>query len=725
MSEGFKFQLRGDTAAGWTAANPVLLEREIGLELDTRKFKIGDGATAWSGLTYWTAGAAGGPITLDSLTDVDTTGLSPGDVLTYDGADWSPQPPDPVPATLDDLTDVTTTGAVSGNVLGYNGTNWLPTTPAAVGSGDGPGTEVYFSSLTGATDDAKLAAGMTAINALTLRGVTIVLDENRDYTFHNQVTLYNGFSIRGAFRPQDQARSSRPIGNRVLLRMTGTGLPKGWLKPPAGNIFGVSVTNLSIDADASSCLVDGNEDVTGVLWTSVFRDISIQNAYSVLGKPTNKLLVTACTVDGWWNINNVQERAWQIGGSDFFFQPSMMLLDSPPTVLADSKYLASMDFISNSWWSNVYCTAEQHSGLLLTASSSLTSTSSTSNWLRQWVIEGRNSGAPCYGALIRVTGGFWFMRDLRLAFAMANPALSGHGDKGVVHVAGGVVTLDGVTYEKGSTPESTPLLYASAGKVRVSNVQAIGTWTGKPIVKQSVAGLITADDTVTLQTALAAAPLTGAGNVTSGAANTGTTLTINKPANLADGDLLVAVVGARASSAVYTTPPTGWTRVDPNVDNTAAGVIRLYYKKITTASGEAASYTWAGGASGRHAGVMFRVTGHDTTVPIDGTAGDVATLVSTPDRIILPAVTTVTENALLVALGWSSTTGGTIGTFTRAGMTQVGTANTTTGASESAMTALTETVPAVGSTGTRSITGSPTAAYSTGSGYMVAIRSAG
>lgn len=50
---GVTIQTRGGAAAEWTAANPVLAEREIGLETDTRKFKVGDGLTAWADLDYW------------------------------------------------------------------------------------------------------------------------------------------------------------------------------------------------------------------------------------------------------------------------------------------------------------------------------------------------------------------------------------------------------------------------------------------------------------------------------------------------------------------------------------------------------------------------------------------------------------------------------------------------------------------------------------------------
>ena len=47
-----QLQLRGDTAANWNAANPVLADREMAIETDTRQFKVGDGATAWNALPY-------------------------------------------------------------------------------------------------------------------------------------------------------------------------------------------------------------------------------------------------------------------------------------------------------------------------------------------------------------------------------------------------------------------------------------------------------------------------------------------------------------------------------------------------------------------------------------------------------------------------------------------------------------------------------------------------
>lgn len=47
-----KIQLRGDTKANWLLANPVISEREMVLETDTGKYKIGDGVNNYADLSY-------------------------------------------------------------------------------------------------------------------------------------------------------------------------------------------------------------------------------------------------------------------------------------------------------------------------------------------------------------------------------------------------------------------------------------------------------------------------------------------------------------------------------------------------------------------------------------------------------------------------------------------------------------------------------------------------
>lgn len=50
-----KIQIRRDTAANWTSANPILAIGEIGYETDTGKLKIGDGVTVWASVAYFTS----------------------------------------------------------------------------------------------------------------------------------------------------------------------------------------------------------------------------------------------------------------------------------------------------------------------------------------------------------------------------------------------------------------------------------------------------------------------------------------------------------------------------------------------------------------------------------------------------------------------------------------------------------------------------------------------
>lgn len=52
--------VRGGLASEWTSANPTLAAREIGVETDSHKLKIGDGVTAWTSLAYMSSPTLGG-----------------------------------------------------------------------------------------------------------------------------------------------------------------------------------------------------------------------------------------------------------------------------------------------------------------------------------------------------------------------------------------------------------------------------------------------------------------------------------------------------------------------------------------------------------------------------------------------------------------------------------------------------------------------------------------
>lgn len=93
-----RIQLRRDTAANWTTANPVLASGEKGYETDTKRQKIGDGTTAWTSLAYLldkatadTSYANKGRDTLAFYDDFSTKPNGPlaGVVPTFGGSPWT------------------------------------------------------------------------------------------------------------------------------------------------------------------------------------------------------------------------------------------------------------------------------------------------------------------------------------------------------------------------------------------------------------------------------------------------------------------------------------------------------------------------------------------------------------------------------------------------------------------------------------------------------------
>jgi hypothetical protein len=47
-----RFLVRRDRAVNWSTDNPVLAQGEMGLEIDTKNWKMGDGITPWNALGY-------------------------------------------------------------------------------------------------------------------------------------------------------------------------------------------------------------------------------------------------------------------------------------------------------------------------------------------------------------------------------------------------------------------------------------------------------------------------------------------------------------------------------------------------------------------------------------------------------------------------------------------------------------------------------------------------
>jgi hypothetical protein len=80
-----RMQQRRGTAAQWIAANPTLAAGEIGFETDTNQFKIGNGSSAWSALSYFKnldgLDGVGGLVTLNAQGMIDIALIPQGVAL--------------------------------------------------------------------------------------------------------------------------------------------------------------------------------------------------------------------------------------------------------------------------------------------------------------------------------------------------------------------------------------------------------------------------------------------------------------------------------------------------------------------------------------------------------------------------------------------------------------------------------------------------------------------
>lgn len=121
-------------------------------------------------------------------------------------------------------------------------------------------------------------------------------------------------------------------------------------------------------------------------------------------------------------------------------------------------------------------------------------------------------------------------------------------------------------------------------------------------------------------------------------------LTINRPANVVAGDVMIAAIGMRPHTATLTVP-SGWTLIR-RTDNTASGASNslAVYRKVATAS-EPVSYVWNPTGDTHAVGGIQAFYNVDTANPIDVESGQ-----TTPFGLSHPApsITTTVANAMIV-----------------------------------------------------------------------------
>jgi len=193
-----------------------------------------------------------------------------------------------------------------------------------------------------------------------------------------------------------------------------------------------------------------------------------------------------------------------------------------------------------------------------------------------------------------------------------------------------------------------------------------------------------------------------------GTVDTGTDVVVDKPAGLADGDVLVAF-WAQASDVSFTAP-SGFVLAEAITLNDGL-YQNVYTKVIGDASGEPSTYTFTLGGSRDHAVCLLAYSGVDGTTPVDV---DGAQYTATDTTITAPSVTTTSPQGRLVrsfAVREPTTVSTPASTTSRAAVQSVSGVVV-------AMRVVEETYASTGATGTRAATAG-TSGYNVG--YTVAL----
>lgn len=221
-----KFRIRRDTAANWTAANPVLALGEPGLETDTRRVKYGDGTTAWNSLSYSRGTVEWGQITgtLSAQTDLQAALDAKQDTITA------------AALTKTDDTNVTltlggspSTALLAGVSLALGWSGQLSVARGGTGTSTATGTGSVVLA-TGPTIDGLISTGVARFGTSNPGVGTVRIGAAADALYVVGASLTNGSSLAvfDAGTVTGGVSAARYAGNttgdlKLLVQQSGNG----------------------------------------------------------------------------------------------------------------------------------------------------------------------------------------------------------------------------------------------------------------------------------------------------------------------------------------------------------------------------------------------------------------------------------------------------------------------------------------------------------------------
>lgn len=322
----------------------------------------------------------------------------------------------------------------------------------------------------GADDDARWNAAVAAFEAQSASGVRSIIQFGPGtYTLTSsaaQTITDDGLRVRG-FRAWHDMRGggSDAYVTRITINMGDPDIP--WITFD-GNTYGHNFEHLYFISSDGDTRLFGRNDTGAQITTSRFHNIATNAVLSVCGGNSGlQFSMQACEFSGWWNVNNCQDTAFWLGGSDnFMWSSGTLLLDSPTgnapaanTPHIEGSYLAKTTF------GNMYITAEGPWQAMR-----FNGPSANAHGIKVFgsMIEGRNAGAACDHPLIEIDNHHGGGGNVGLSLIGCWLGYVETGVRGMIDIDDGVVatvSLHGCSmgHATGATDDDPPLMYIGTG----------------------------------------------------------------------------------------------------------------------------------------------------------------------------------------------------------------------------------------------------------------------